>query len=178
MWRGPGLPYFSGNIIPIYHKLGIPNGHNTYIATFYIPRWSKIFPTWDFWYENTPSGNPGGLIIERSYQTCNRVAIFFFVQYTKWGEIYQSSIYYTKFPLNIPNWYNIYQHNPSQGPPKIYPNWNFWHENKPSGYTAMYGPFYLKSVLSIFLPIFYLKSVLLSFYLIFLPKIRTFNLFT
>jgi hypothetical protein len=26
---------------------------------FSIPRLSKIFPNWDFWYENVPSGNPG-----------------------------------------------------------------------------------------------------------------------
>jgi hypothetical protein len=26
---------------------------------FSIPRPSKIYPTWDFWFENKPSGNPG-----------------------------------------------------------------------------------------------------------------------
>jgi hypothetical protein len=28
------------------------------IPTFFIPRLSKIYPNWDFWYENVPSGNP------------------------------------------------------------------------------------------------------------------------
>jgi hypothetical protein len=29
------------------------------IPTFSIPRPSKIYPSWDFWFENKPSGNPG-----------------------------------------------------------------------------------------------------------------------
>jgi hypothetical protein len=32
----------------------IPNGHKIYI----IARPSKIYPNWDFWFENMPSGNP------------------------------------------------------------------------------------------------------------------------
>jgi hypothetical protein len=28
------------------------------VPTFSIPRPSKIFPNWDFWFENIPSGNP------------------------------------------------------------------------------------------------------------------------
>jgi hypothetical protein len=28
------------------------------IPTFAFPRFSKIYPNWDFWYENIPSGNP------------------------------------------------------------------------------------------------------------------------
>jgi hypothetical protein len=30
----------------------------TYTSIFYFP--SKFFPNWDFWFENKPSGNPGG----------------------------------------------------------------------------------------------------------------------
>jgi hypothetical protein len=30
------------------------------IPTFSIPRPSTIYPNWDFWSENKPSGNPGG----------------------------------------------------------------------------------------------------------------------
>jgi hypothetical protein len=26
---------------------------------FFLARSSKIFPNWDFWFENKPSGNPG-----------------------------------------------------------------------------------------------------------------------
>jgi hypothetical protein len=29
-----------------------------YVPTFYILRPSKIYPNWDFWFENMPSGNP------------------------------------------------------------------------------------------------------------------------
>jgi hypothetical protein len=29
------------------------------ISTFSHPRPSKIYPNWDFWFENKPSGNPG-----------------------------------------------------------------------------------------------------------------------
>jgi hypothetical protein len=49
----------------------IPNGRKIYqMATKYtkwpqdiptspIVRFSRIYPNWDFWFENTPSGNPG-----------------------------------------------------------------------------------------------------------------------
>jgi hypothetical protein len=44
----------------------IPNGHNIYIPTkwswnlptSFITKPSKIYPNWDFWFENMPSGNP------------------------------------------------------------------------------------------------------------------------
>jgi hypothetical protein len=29
------------------------------ITTSSIPRPSKLYPNWDFWFENKPSGNPG-----------------------------------------------------------------------------------------------------------------------
>jgi hypothetical protein len=38
-----------------------PNDKN--ITTFSIPKPSKIFPNWDFWYENIPSGNPGYIVV-------------------------------------------------------------------------------------------------------------------
>jgi hypothetical protein len=34
-----------------------PNGHN--LQTSFIARHLKIYPNWDFWFENIPSGNPG-----------------------------------------------------------------------------------------------------------------------
>jgi hypothetical protein len=37
----------------------IPNGRKIYVPTFSILRPSKIYPDWYFWFENTPSGNPG-----------------------------------------------------------------------------------------------------------------------
>jgi hypothetical protein len=35
--------------------------------------------------------------------------------------------------VKIPNYHKTYKHLPLQDPPKIYPNWNFWFENIPSG---------------------------------------------
>jgi hypothetical protein len=29
-----------------------------YVPTFPYPRPYKIYPNWDFWFENVPSGNP------------------------------------------------------------------------------------------------------------------------
>jgi hypothetical protein len=42
----------------------IPNGRKIHqmalkYTTFSIARPSKIYPNWDFWFENMPSGNPG-----------------------------------------------------------------------------------------------------------------------
>jgi hypothetical protein len=34
-----------------------PNGHKN-LPTSFIARLSKIYPNWDFWFENIPSGNP------------------------------------------------------------------------------------------------------------------------
>jgi hypothetical protein len=31
------------------------------IPTLSVPKPSKIFQNWDFWFENVPSGNPGGI---------------------------------------------------------------------------------------------------------------------
>jgi hypothetical protein len=45
----------------------------------------------------------------------------------------------TKWSLNVPidrKFYQmekIYQHLPIEDPPKIYPKWDFWFENMPSG---------------------------------------------
>jgi hypothetical protein len=36
------------------------------IPTFPVPRPSKIYPNWDFWFENRPSGNPVGWYIALS----------------------------------------------------------------------------------------------------------------
>jgi hypothetical protein len=75
----PGLPDFSCHIctyflkrvklfqidtkLPIGHKIYIPNGRNLSqmaikIPTFSISRPSKIYPNWNCWSENIPSGHP------------------------------------------------------------------------------------------------------------------------
>jgi hypothetical protein len=38
----------------------------TNIIPTYIPRPSKIYSNWDFWYENTPSGDTGEMVELRS----------------------------------------------------------------------------------------------------------------
>jgi hypothetical protein len=72
-WKGAGLPDFSWNNVPNLGK-NIPNDYKitkmypvivqyskwpVYITTFSIPRSSKIYPNWDFWFEKKPFGNPG-----------------------------------------------------------------------------------------------------------------------
>jgi hypothetical protein len=47
-------------------------------------------------------------------------------------EVSQIATKYTKWTENLPNNHKIYQHLPLQCPP-IYPNWDFWFENKPCG---------------------------------------------
>jgi hypothetical protein len=42
-----------------------PNGHKICISTFSNLRPSKIYPNWDFWLENKPSGNP-----EQNFARC------------------------------------------------------------------------------------------------------------
>jgi hypothetical protein len=73
---GAGLPDFSWRNIPkrgeIYQiTTTLPNGHRIYqrnvkyskwpwnIPAFSMLRPSKIYPSWYFWFENKPSGNPG-----------------------------------------------------------------------------------------------------------------------
>jgi hypothetical protein len=51
-------------------------------------------------------------------------------------KIYQTTIDYTKWQLIIPNGHKIYKLFFILRPSKIYPNWDFWFENKPSGNPA------------------------------------------
>jgi hypothetical protein len=56
----------------------------------------------------------------------------------KGGKIYQMTTKYTKWPLHISNGRKIDQMNIKctnifQRPSKIYPNWDYWFENKPPG---------------------------------------------
>jgi hypothetical protein len=63
-----GLPDFSWYNIPKQKKYtkgphNVPNGHKITnwpqnMPTSSITGPSKIYPNWDFWYENIPSGNP------------------------------------------------------------------------------------------------------------------------
>jgi hypothetical protein len=54
-------------------------------------------------------------------------------KYTKLPQHYQMAIKYTKWPYNFPNDNKIHLHFSIPRPAKIYPNWDFWFENKPSG---------------------------------------------
>jgi hypothetical protein len=80
----PGLPDFSWYNTPKRGKIHIQNDHKIYqmavkyfqwpqnisngrkidqvlikIPRFYNARPTKIYPNWNFWFENKPSGNPG-----------------------------------------------------------------------------------------------------------------------
>jgi hypothetical protein len=72
----PGLPDFSWYVIPKPYKStkctqNVPNGHELSQMSLKYSKWPsniltisnlrpyKIFPNWDFWFENKPSGNPG-----------------------------------------------------------------------------------------------------------------------
>jgi hypothetical protein len=45
----------TGKNIPTSHKI-YPNGHKIDQTAIFL---GKIYPKWDFWFENMPSGNPG-----------------------------------------------------------------------------------------------------------------------
>jgi hypothetical protein len=74
-----------------------------------------------------------------------RVARFFLAWHTKTGKIYQNTPKYIKWPQTIPtdinyryqmaiNYSKWSQNKPTfPWPSKIYPNWDFWFESKPSG---------------------------------------------
>jgi hypothetical protein len=64
----------------------------------------------------------------------------------KGGKIYQITTKYTKRGKNIPNGHKIFPIDQIvikytkiflARPSKIYPNWDFWCENKPSGNPAL-----------------------------------------
>jgi hypothetical protein len=62
-----------------------------------------------------------------------RVARFFSAQFTKTWENIQNCYYITKWPYYIQNGLRIYQPFSITRPSNIYPNLDFWFENKPSG---------------------------------------------
>jgi hypothetical protein len=59
-----GKIYLNGEIEPNRHKIPLMAGKLTKMAinipTSSIARTSKIYPNWDIWFENIPSGNPDG----------------------------------------------------------------------------------------------------------------------
>jgi hypothetical protein len=94
----------------------IPNDHEIYQMATKYTKWPRNIPNG---HKNIPNGH----------------------------KIYQMTTKYTKWPRNIPNGHKIYQmttkytkwpqkytnilHLPRQ--PKIYPNWDFWNTNIPTG---------------------------------------------
>jgi hypothetical protein len=86
-----GLPDFSWSKIPTRGKIyqittnytkwpkNRPNGHKIPIPNFSIAIPSKIYPNWDFWFENKPSGNTGLMLTtarDLFYKTLLRVKTF------------------------------------------------------------------------------------------------------
>jgi hypothetical protein len=79
------------------------------------------------------------------WQVCTMVGRYFLAQYTKTRENLPTYHCITKWPWYIPNDHKIFQMTIKYfkwrltipafsilGPSKIYPNWDFWSENKPS----------------------------------------------
>jgi hypothetical protein len=62
-----------------------------------------------------------------------RVASFILLKLTEAGKIYQITIQYTKKPQNIARWPSNIPTSFIARPSKIYPDCEFWSENKPSG---------------------------------------------
>jgi hypothetical protein len=68
-----------------------------------------------------------------------RVARFFLIQYTKMGENIPNYKNFTEWSQNIPNAQKIFQMTrkytniSNLRTSNIYPNWDFWSENIPSG---------------------------------------------
>jgi hypothetical protein len=72
-----------------------------------------------------------------------RVARFFSVQTYQNGKnipsdhkLYQIAIKYTTWPKTVPSGHKIFQHFPFQRTSQMYPIWDFWYENEPSGSPA------------------------------------------
>jgi hypothetical protein len=53
-------------------------------------------------------------------------------------KMYQMVIKYPKYPENIPNGHKLYKTFSNLRPSKVYPNWDFWFENKPSGNPGLH----------------------------------------
>jgi hypothetical protein len=49
------------------YQMAIKYSNRPYNITFSVSRSSKIYPNWDFWFENKPSGNPDLSQSVRSY---------------------------------------------------------------------------------------------------------------
>jgi hypothetical protein len=83
----PDVSYYNipkrGEIcIPVAHKItkwqwntctewpkNIPHGQQIHQHIYYIPKHSKVYPNWDFWYDSIPSGNPADV----SWFSCQRL---------------------------------------------------------------------------------------------------------
>jgi hypothetical protein len=109
----------------------------------------------DFGFENIPSGNPAlawnsnrGFSTDPSVLTRNKNVFtaglpdFSWYNIPKRGKIHQMTTYNTKWPkiyLMVGKLTKLPQNIPTSSivrPSKIYPNWNFWFENIPSGNPA------------------------------------------
>jgi hypothetical protein len=109
----------------------VPNGHKLSQVSLKYSKWPsniltisnlrpyKIFPNWDFWFENKPSGNPAATLVRSDFRriasSCavhyimcdggrdylcipsSRVARFFLVHDSQTGKMYQIVIKYPKW---------------------------------------------------------------------------------
>jgi hypothetical protein len=115
---------FEAGLPDFYRSKKIPKLYQTktvkyckwsfYIPTFFILRPSKIYPNWNFWFENKPSGNP---VSKRKkfwkFQFPKSMPNAFSPKKTlhtlSRGKIFQMTIAYTKWPQNTQNDHKIHQ---------------------------------------------------------------------
>jgi hypothetical protein len=50
-----------------------PKNIYRYIPTFSIPRPSKIYPNWEFWFRNISSGNPVSELVQKWFGHTNKI---------------------------------------------------------------------------------------------------------
>jgi hypothetical protein len=111
-----------------------------FAASVVTPPWMKLEKAPTFFFLKTLEQDGGPKIVEWKLKLVPGLPDYYWHTIPKMGDHMPNCRYLiTKWSKNIPNGRNIfktvkeYQCFPFQGPPKFYPNWEFWFENMPSG---------------------------------------------